>query len=101
MKTNSMPPITTFPNDPSKYANKNVKAAEAGNFGDQLKKYLGGVDELQQVADKRIEEIATGQNANLHEAMIAVERAGISFRVLTQVRNKIVAAYEEVMRMGI
>lgn len=79
----------------------NVKPACSADFGSELKKYLGDVNQSQLDADKKIEELATGQNANLHETLIAVERAGISFRLLTQVRNKVLSAYEEIMRMGI
>ncbi|MDO9462592.1 MAG: flagellar hook-basal body complex protein FliE [Deltaproteobacteria bacterium] len=78
---------------------KNIKKSSGAGFGDQLKKYLSEVNELQQVADKKVEELASGQNANLHETLIAVEKAGISFRMVMQVRNKIISAYEEVMRM--
>jgi flagellar hook-basal body complex protein FliE len=41
----------------------------------------------------------TGQTANLHETMIALEKADVSFQLMLQVRNKIVGAYEEIMRM--
>ncbi|HED00762.1 MAG TPA: flagellar hook-basal body complex protein FliE [Proteobacteria bacterium] len=78
---------------------KDIKKVSGASFGDQLKKYLSEVNELQQVADKNVEELASGQNANLHETLIAVEKAGISFRMMMQIRNKIISAYEEVMRM--
>ncbi len=80
---------------------KKTKIDDGTRFGDHLKKYLSEVNELQQVADTKIEELAAGQNANLHETMIAVEQANVSFRVMMAIRSKIVSAYEEVMRMGI
>ena len=43
--------------------------------------------------------LASGQHANIHETMIAMEKASISFRMLTKVQNKVVEAYKEIMRM--
>ncbi len=78
---------------------KNTKGASTANFSDHLKKYMAEVNELQHEADKQIEDLASGQGAGLHETLIAVERANISFRMMMQLRNKIISAYEEVMRM--
>ncbi len=67
-----------------------------------FKKALGkSVEELNRLsneADLRVQEMLTGEK-DIHEAMIAMEKAGISLRLMIQVRNKILAAYEEIMRM--
>jgi flagellar hook-basal body complex protein FliE len=44
-------------------------------------------------------ELSTGRNGNIHETLLAMSKADVSFRMLTEVRNKIVSAYQEVMRM--
>jgi len=44
-------------------------------------------------------ELATGRNGNIHETLLAMSKADISFRMLTEVRNKVISAYQEVMRM--
>lgn len=62
---------------------------------------VGKVGELQAGADKSIQGLATGQNNGLHEVMLAVEKASVSFQLLTQVRNKAVEAYQEIMRMQV
>lgn len=71
---------------------------ESGNFLGEL---VGKVNDLQTQADSKIRNMMTGESRELHEVMIAVEKAGISFQFLTQVRNKAVESYQEVMRMQV
>jgi flagellar hook-basal body complex protein FliE len=73
----------------------------AVGFGNLLQDMVGKVSELQNNADQSIQSLATGQGKGLHEVMLAVEKASISFQMLTQVRNKAVEAYQEIMRMPV
>jgi flagellar hook-basal body complex protein FliE len=66
-------------------------------FGDALSK----VSDLQKQADLAIGKLATGESKGLHEVMIAMEKSSISFQFLTQVRNKALDAYHEIMRMQV
>jgi len=66
-------------------------------FGDAISK----VNDLQKQADVAIEKLATGESKGLHEVMIAMEKSSISFQFLTQVRNKALDAYHEIMRMQV
>ena len=50
-------------------------------------------------ADQKVREFAVGEKQGLHEIMIASEKAGISFKLLLQIRNKLLEAYREIMRM--
>ena len=68
------------------------------SFADTLTESLDKVNSLQKEADRAIEDFATGQTRNIHETMIAVNKADLAFRLTMQVRNKIVEAYQEVMR---
>jgi flagellar hook-basal body complex protein FliE len=70
-------------------------------FGQLMDDMVGKVSELQANADHSIQNLATGQGAGLHEVMLAVEKASVSFQFLTQVRNKAVEAYQEIMRMPV
>lgn len=78
------------------------KAASPKESGDSfsalLKDSINKVSNLQNEADKAIEGLANGTVANIHETMIAVEKANLSFNLMLQVRNKLLAAYEEIMR---
>jgi len=72
-----------------------------GGFEDMLKESLDKVNTLQGEADKSIEGIVTGKGTDLHNTMIAIEKADLSFNLMVQVRNKLLAAYEEIMRMQV
>jgi flagellar hook-basal body complex protein FliE len=75
--------------------------AAPASFGAVLKDSLSEVNRLQEKADAAITALASGEKASLHDTMIAMEQASISFRLMMQVRNKIVEAYQEVMRIQV
>jgi flagellar hook-basal body complex protein FliE len=85
---------------PSNVANgaKEASSSGSGNFFGEL---VGKVNDLQAQADNKIKSMITGESRELHEVMIAVEKASISFQFLTQVRNKAMEAYSEIMRMQV
>lgn len=70
-------------------------------FGKFLEEMVSKVNDQQTAADKSIQSMATGESKGLHEVMLAVEKASVSFQLLTQVRNKAVEAYQEIMRMPV
>jgi flagellar hook-basal body complex protein FliE len=73
----------------------------AGSFASVLKKSLTEVNQMQQKADAAITALATGDKVSLHDTMIAMEQADVSFRLMMQVRNKIVEAYQEILRIQV
>lgn len=73
----------------------------ANSFGSVLKDSLSQVNQLQHDADQAIQELATGGKATLHDTMLALQKADLSFKLMMQVRNKIVEAYQEVLRMSV
>jgi len=70
-----------------------------GGFVQVLDKAINSVNQNLQEADRMSEGLASGQHANIQETMIALEKANISFRMLTKAQNKVVEAYQEIMRM--
>ncbi len=72
--------------------------AGAGKFFSEL---VNKVNALQTQSDASIQTFASGENKNLHEVMIAMEKASISFQFMSSVRNKALEAYQEVMRMQV
>jgi flagellar hook-basal body complex protein FliE len=78
---------------------KNIGPAKG--FSDALQHAVNNVASLQNTAGKAVENVQMGNTANLHEAMIALEKADISFRTMLQVRNKIIESYQEIMRMQV
>ena len=73
----------------------------ASDFGTVLKRSLAEVNRLQGEADAAVESLVTGKGVTLHETMIALEKADLSFRLMMQVRNKIVDAYREIVSMQV
>ena len=78
--------------------------AEAQNiltdFQKIMKRSIEEVDGLSKEANLSVQEMIAGR-MDVHQAMVAMEQANISFRLMVQVRNKMMAAYEEIMRMQI
>ena len=69
-----------------------------GGFKKALSQSIDEMNQMLQKSDQYAQEMASGQR-DIHETMIAIEEAHISLRLMIQVRNKIIAAYDEIMRM--
>jgi flagellar hook-basal body complex protein FliE len=71
------------------------------SFSDILKNSFEQVNEHQVQADQAIRELVAGRSKNIHETMLAIERADSSLKLMMQVRNKVLDAYREIMRMQV
>lgn len=71
------------------------------SFGDVLKDSIKKVVELEKEADKEVEKLVKMENTDVQTTMIAIEKADLSFQMMMQIRNKIISAYEEIMRMQV
>lgn len=71
------------------------------SFADTLKDAVGQVNTLQKESDKKAQDLATGKTTDIPEVMMAAEKADIALRMMVQVRNKIIQAYEDVMKMQV
>lgn len=72
-----------------------------GSFADTLKSAINQVNDLQKASDKSMQNLATGRTDNVADVMIAAEKADIALRVMVQVRNKVIDAYNEIMKMQV
>ncbi len=70
-------------------------------FGEILKDAISTANELQKQSDQEIQKLMTGESQDLHSTVIAMQKADLSFQMMMQVRNKIVQAYQEIMRMQV
>ncbi|MFA6499630.1 MAG: flagellar hook-basal body complex protein FliE [Desulfurivibrionaceae bacterium] len=75
--------------------------AAGTGFSEILSRSIAEVNGQSQEADMLVQGLATGEHANIHETMIAMEKSGISFRMMTRVQQKVIDAYREIMRMQI
>jgi len=71
--------------------------AEGSSFGDTLKDAINQVNGLELDSRKEVDKFLTG-DTDLHSVMMALEKADVSFQLMMQVRNKIVSAYQEIMK---
>jgi len=71
------------------------------SFGKMLARSLDDVNQLKLSADEAINDLAAGKQEDIHQTMISLEKADVAFQLMMQIRNKIVAAYETVMRMPV
>lgn len=71
------------------------------SFPELLSKSLEEVNGLQVEANTAIENLATGRSKNIHETMIAVEKADLAFKAMNQIRLKVIEAYHEIMKMQV
>ena len=70
------------------------------SFGEFLSESLQKVDALQQEADEAVTRAAAG-DGDIQEAMVAIEKADVAFKLMMEVRQKILDAYQEIMRMQV
>lgn len=85
----------------SKIALKPLQKEAEGGFADLMQQTIDQVNQSQQEAEKAARDFAVGEAQSIHDTMLALERADLSLRMLNQVRNKVVEAYQEVSRMQI
>lgn len=70
-----------------------------GGFGSLLGGLVQEVNQKQNVATEAVKGLIGGENVSLHQAVIAMEEANVSFQLMVEVRNKVLDAYQELMRM--
>ena len=81
-------------------APRGAEIAERG-FGEVLAESLKKVDALQEDADAAVAQIARGEGLGIQEAMVAIEKTDVAFKLMMEVRQKILDAYQDIMRMQV
>lgn len=80
----------------------NTAEVSQADFGQLLRSAVDQVNSVQQTADQLSQEFVRGnQNVELHDVMISLQKANVSFQSMIQVRNRLVSAYQEVMNMQV
>lgn len=95
-------PLALTPAGAARQAENAAPAAEGGkSFGQALADALGDVNRLQLGAAQASADLAAGKVQDVSEVVIATEKATIALQLTMQVRNKVVEAYQEMMRMQV
>ena len=76
-------------------------AVDSGSINRTFEKLLQDVNQQQFNAEAKQIELMVTENKDIHGTMLALEKADLSMRLMLQIRNKLVSAYEEVMRMQV
>ena len=71
------------------------------SFASTLKDAVNAVNTAQKDSDVKMQELATGKSQNIHETMISAEKAELALKLMVQVRNKVIDAYQEIMKMQV
>jgi len=72
-----------------------------GPFGSMVDKFLREGQQAQAKADRAVIDLATGKTENIHEVMLAITKAELTFRTFLQIRNRVTEAYQEITRMAV
>ncbi len=80
---------------------KKSREGQERGFGDVLSDSLAEVDRQIRTADEQAQRMVAGEDVSIHSTMINLEKANISLEFMLQIRNKVVEAYQEIMRMQI
>lgn len=81
--------------------NAQKQSEDSPAFKDVLKQQLTEVNELQRDAKEAVEDLAAGRRDDVESVIIATEKADVAFKMLLQVRNKVMDAYEEVKQIRV
>lgn len=92
--------ITAPVSQPGSIAQSGGAPAESGGFLDSLSKLLNSVETSDQTANNAVTQMIDG-TGDVHDAMIALQRAELTLQLTVQVRNKLVQAYQDIMRMAV
>ena len=75
--------------------------SDAAPFSSYVKRMLKETNTKMLDADQAIDDLVTGRNPDIHNTMIAMQKAEISFELLMQIRDKLINAYDEIRKMSI
>ena len=71
------------------------------DFGDTITDFIKSVNQKSKEAGKLATDVVQGKSQNLHEAMAAMEESGLSFKLMLEIRNKLLESFKEVQRMQV
>jgi flagellar hook-basal body complex protein FliE len=77
------------------------RTAVDGGFADTLNRAIQAVDRAQKAANEQVEAFVAGEQENLHEVMISMNQARLYFQLMTEIRNRLLETYQELMRTQI
>ncbi len=99
VRTSPLKPGTILPE--AQRDNGNPVEMKEMSFRDSIRNFVHDVDAMQKDSAKKVQDFMAGEITDVHDVMLAVEKAGTSFQLLMELRNKMMDAYQEIKRMSI
>lgn len=99
MNISPIQPASIQPIGPIEIGGQAPASAGGSDFRNVLESAIGEVENARTNANQSVQNFLSGEGDDLHSTVLAVQRADLEFSMLMQVRNKVVSAYQEIMRM--
>jgi flagellar hook-basal body complex protein FliE len=74
---------------------------EGKDFGETISDFIQAVNDKSKESSELVADVIQGKSQNLHEAMASLEESGLSFKLMLEIRNKLLESYKEIQRMQI
>ena len=74
---------------------------EGKGFGETISDFIQAVNDKSKESSELVSDVIQGKSQNLHEAMVSLEESGLSFKLMLEIRNKLLESYKEVQRMQV
>jgi flagellar hook-basal body complex protein FliE len=97
----SLPDLEKLSPSISSPAVTGVPGSDSSSFSNLLGNFVNEVSDKQAAAGDAVNGLLGGKNVSLHQAMISMEEASVSFQMMVEVRNKLLDSYQELMRMQV
>ncbi len=89
------------PSTPAVGVTQGVEGAGKVSFGGMFQQSVQAVNQMQQAGAAKASAFEAGENISLTEVMVSLQKADVSFKAMVEVRNKMIDAYQEIMRMSV
>ena len=99
MNISPIQPASIQPIAPIEIGGPAPSSAGGSDFHNMLQSAIGTVENARDNANQSVQNFLSGEGDDLHSTVLAVQRADLEFDMLMQVRNKVISAYQEIMRM--
>ena len=99
MNISPIQPASIQPIAPIEIGGASPSSASGSEFRNVLESAIDQVENARSNANQNVQNFLSGEGDDLHSTVLSVQRADLEFQMLMQVRNKVVSAYQEIMRM--
>lgn len=97
----ALPPSAPLPSFDDLPPPSGAGAASSSDFAQWMQREISVTNERVLEADRLVQRLAAGDTSNLHQVLMGIERARLQFQLLTQVRNRLLEAYQDILRMQV